>query len=520
MTVVMPETTPWKRPGRGSSDGASDNAKNSAATNAPGAEKRNEKTFGTSASPSAGDGSTSSIESAGSGSVRASWSFTGAKLATSRARDGDAPTVNVAGERADGLLVAHDDPLIDALERAVALEPADADLRAQLIRHLIERHLHDAARHHCMAGLWIAPDHLGLLAMARVVAEALEAPGVAAAFGRVADALGERAGEPLGGAHRHPKIESGPDEQHPADGEIDAALARILDEDERSRVRLADVAGLEHVKGRIRQSFLSPLHDPDVGRSYGVTARGGLLLYGPPGCGKTHLARALAGELGLRFIAVGLHDVLDMWFGASERNLHQLFESARERAPALVFFDEVDAVGHRRSRLQGSAGRNVVAQLLEELDPVDNRNDGLFVLGASNAPWDVDPALRRPGRFDRTLFVAPPDAAARSHLFEVFLRDRPVAEGVDVEVLAAATAGFSGADVRLVCDAAAQEAMSAAIRDGREVPVSQQHLVAAARTTSASTSAWFQGARNVVTFADRSGEYAELADHMRSEGLL
>src|SRR5206468_9093310 len=161
-----------------------------------------------------------------------------------------------------------------------------------------------------------------------------------------------------------------------------------------STVRLADVGGMTEVKQRLELAFLGPLRNPQLRAMYGKSLRGGLLLYGPPGCGKTFLARAVAGEMQARFLALSIVDVLNMWLGNSEKNLHEVFEAARRNAPCVLFFDEIDALGQKRSQLRQHAGRNVVNQLLAELDGVGDNNEGVFVLAATNHPWDVDTALR------------------------------------------------------------------------------------------------------------------------------
>ncbi len=178
---------------------------------------------------------------------------------------------------------------------------------------------------------------------------------------------------------------------------------------ERPGLQLADVAGLAEVKARLEAAFLAPMRNPDLRKLYGKSLRGGLLLYGPPGCGKTFIARAVAGELGARFMAVSFADVVDMYVGQSERNIREIFATARRNAPCVVFLDEVDAIGQKRSQLRTAPMRSAVNQLLLELDDVTGGNEGVFVLAATNHPWDVDSALRRPGRLDRTLLVLPPD---------------------------------------------------------------------------------------------------------------
>jgi AAA+ superfamily predicted ATPase len=281
---------------------------------------------------------------------------------------------------------------------------------------------------------------------------------------------------------------------------------------------LADVGGLEHVKSRLNTAFLAPASDPGLSAYYGKSLRGGLLLYGPPGCGKTYTARALAGELGARFHLVGIDDVLDMWLGESERKLHELFEAARHDAPALLFLDEIDALGRKRSQISG-AGRTAVSQLLTELDGVSSENEGLFVLAATNHPWDVDTALRRPGRLDRMVFVSPPDAPERAAILALHLRERPT-QNLDLAALAEGLDGFSGADLAHLCEGAAEFAMQEAMRTGDRRPISHHHLADAARETRQSTRPWFEIAQNVARFAGNDGEYHEMLAYMRRQDML
>jgi AAA+ superfamily predicted ATPase len=288
---------------------------------------------------------------------------------------------------------------------------------------------------------------------------------------------------------------------------------------EHSKVRLADVAGMTQVKERLEAAFLAPMRNPELRRLYGKSLRGGLLLYGPPGCGKTFIARAVAGELGARFMTVSFADIIDMFVGQSERNIHELFETARRNAPCVLFLDEVDAIGQKRSQLRNTPMRSAVNQLLLELDDLDGGNEGVFLLAATNHPWDVDSALRRPGRFDRTLLVLPPDSAAREAVFRYHLRERPVA-GVDLARLAKLTDSYSGADIAHICETASERALMDSIRRGEPRMIGQDDLEAAIAEVKPSLGAWFDTARNVALFANEGGAYDDLAAYLRKRRLL
>jgi AAA+ superfamily predicted ATPase len=298
----------------------------------------------------------------------------------------------------------------------------------------------------------------------------------------------------------------------------DAAAGRAFDA-ERPALRLADVAGLTEVKARLEAAFLAPMRNPELRKLYGKSLRGGLLLYGPPGCGKTFIARAVAGELGAHFMAVSFADIVDMYTGQSERNIREMFATARSSAPCVLFLDEVDAIGQKRSQLRSTPMRTTVNQLLLELDDVSGGNDGVFVLAATNHPWDVDSALRRPGRLDRTLLVLPPDEPAREAVFRYHLTGRPVA-GIQLSQLAGMTDGHSAADIAHICESAAELALLDSARSGQVRMIGQHDLVAAVVQVRPSLGPWFDSARNVALYANEGGAYDDLAAYLGKRKLL
>ena len=296
----------------------------------------------------------------------------------------------------------------------------------------------------------------------------------------------------------------------PGFGEPASPAAPALLGLEKPRITFQDVGGMEAVKEEIRLKIIHPLHFPDLYKAFGKASGGGLLLYGPPGCGKTYLARATAGEVQASFLSVGIAEILDMWLGNSEKNLHQLFELARAQAPCVLFFDEVDALAANRHDLRQSAGRTVINQFLEELDGVSASNEGVLVMAATNAPWHLDPAFRRPGRFDKITLVTPPDEGARASILDILLKGKPLADNVNAAAVAARTAGLSGADLRAVVEGAVDTRLRLSMRAGRPLPIEQSDLLDAAKLVKPSTKEWFATARNYALYSNEGGLYDEI----------
>jgi transitional endoplasmic reticulum ATPase len=271
---------------------------------------------------------------------------------------------------------------------------------------------------------------------------------------------------------------------------------------------------MDPVKEEIRLKIIHPLTHPEIYAAYGKKIGGGILMYGPPGCGKTYLARATAGEVQASFLSIGISDVLDMWIGQSEQKLHGVFQQARVHTPCVLFFDEVDALAAKRSDLRQSAARQVINQFLAELDGFDAANEGVLILAATNAPWHLDAAFRRPGRFDRIIFVPPPDAVARSEILRLHLVGKPIAE-IRFEQLVKATDGFSGADLHSLIDRAVEAKLSTAVRTGVPDPLTTGDLLAAAKQLRPTAKEWFSTARNHALYANESGLYDDVLQYLK-----
>ena len=407
-----------------------------------------------------------------------------------------------------------------ALAAALEARPDDLGVRVHLVDRLLTLGDARAAVEHVDALMEFGPTDASALDAAVRACEAAGDPRAAAldAARRALDgAIPPRGAEPVEGDEAEWSV---PDTADELLGEFESSAAPEelpFGELGLAGVNLDDVGGLDDVKQQIDRAFLAPLRNPEMARTFGKSAGGGLLLWGPPGCGKTFLARAIAGEMAANFYDVGIADVLDMWIGSSERNLASVFEAARRNAPCVLFFDEIDALGQKRSQLRFANGlRRVVNQLLAEMDGLSQDNDGLFVLGATNHPWDVDEALLRPGRFDRRVLVLPPDDAARAAILRYHLRGRPTG-GIDIGPLVERTEGYSGADLSFVVETAVEACLDASMRSGDVQPVETHHLMEALDQVGSTSGPWLETARNHVMYSNSSGEYDELEAYLKAQ---
>jgi SpoVK/Ycf46/Vps4 family AAA+-type ATPase len=283
---------------------------------------------------------------------------------------------------------------------------------------------------------------------------------------------------------------------------------------QKPNVSFSDVGGMEAVKKEIELKIIKPLLHPELYKAYGKKVGGGILLYGPPGCGKTFIAKATAGQVNAKFISVGLNDILDMWIGNSEKNLHEIFELARNNTPCVLFIDEIDALGASRSDMKQSSGRHLINQFLQELDGIDSTNEGVLIIGATNTPWNLDPAFRRPGRFDRIVFVPPPDVTTRESILRLKLNNKPTGT-IDLQSIAKKAENYSGADIDAIIDIAIEQKLESSFSDGIPKPLETNDLLNALKKHKPSTQEWFSTAKNFAMFANDSGLYDDILTYLK-----
>jgi SpoVK/Ycf46/Vps4 family AAA+-type ATPase len=266
-------------------------------------------------------------------------------------------------------------------------------------------------------------------------------------------------------------------------------------------VTFKDVGGLAEIKKAIEMKIIKPFKNPDLFTKFRKKSGGGVLLYGPPGCGKTFLAKATAGECNAHFINVSITDILDPYLGVSERNIRAIFEEARKQKPCVLFFDEIDSLGYKRSRLRGETVRTVIDEFLSQLQGFNTDNEGVLIIGATNMPWDVDEAFKRPGRFDKLLLVSPPDLEARKEIFKLKTQDLDI-KGIDYDQLASSTELYSGADIQNVIELASEYVISDILETGIERDIRMKDIELAIVETTPSTLEWISTVKNIIKFSD------------------
>ncbi|MFJ8087117.1 AAA family ATPase [Lysinibacillus sp. NPDC095746] len=281
----------------------------------------------------------------------------------------------------------------------------------------------------------------------------------------------------------------------------------------KEQITFTDVAGLDDLKKTITLRIISPFYNKGLFAKFRKKVGGGVLLYGPPGCGKTFIAKATAGECKANFYPVHITDILNRYIGESEQNLKAAFDKARFQKPSIMFFDEVDTIGMSRSKASEYT-RGIIDTFLTELEGIDTSTDEVLIMAATNTPWDIDSALKRPGRFDRLIFVAPPDKKAREQIFKLKLAGR-YAKEIDVETLAAQTEFFSGADIENTIELATENVLAEILATGDERPITTNDLLHVLEEIQPSTLEWLRTAKNYVKYANQSGLYNDVEKYLR-----
>lgn len=246
---------------------------------------------------------------------------------------------------------------------------------------------------------------------------------------------------------------------------------------EKPTLRFSDVAGLDDVKEDIRLKMIYPFEHGELAEKFGIRAGGGVLMYGPPGTGKTMLAKATAGEIDATFFRISPADVLSKWVGEAEQNIKKLFDAAAAETRSIIFIDEIEALVPARRDEGSSVMQRVVPQILQGVEGFDKKaGRPILLMGATNVPWQLDPAMLRPGRFDEKVYIPLPDLTARHKMLEIYLGKRPVSEDVDLPSLAQRLDGYSGADIKYICDRAATIPFLQSVASGQDGQITQTVL--------------------------------------------
>ena len=289
----------------------------------------------------------------------------------------------------------------------------------------------------------------------------------------------------------------------------------------RSKINFSLVGGLHEVKEALKMAVVYPSKHHELFKFYKKKICRGVLLYGPPGCGKTYIAKAVAGECEAEFFDIKITDIYNKYYGESEKSIHDIFEMARECAPSIIFIDEIDAIGSKRDSRLEQFEKRIVNQLLIEISDAENDNSDITVLVATNTPWNVDPALRRPGRFDKLIFIPPPDIEAREEIFKITMKKRPVEDDIDFKKLAKITENYSAADIVQICEEATDIPLKDMLLNKRSSKnknwrkINMGDFISVIEKRKSSLTNWFNYARQEITESGESETFRELSDMIK-----
>ncbi len=262
---------------------------------------------------------------------------------------------------------------------------------------------------------------------------------------------------------------------------------------QKPKINFKNIAGMQSLKEEIRMKIIEPLLHPELYEYFDQKTGGGILMYGPPGCGKSFIAEATAGEAGVTFFHVKASDLKSKWLGESEKNIASLFEAARPNQPCIIFFDEFEALGGERTRTDEHT-RNLVSQLLTEMDGVGNKDKQILLLAATNEPWSIDVALRREGRFGTSIFIPQPDLNTRKEILKLMLEKKPLDKSVSIENLALITEHYSGADLKALVNKATENVLRECIKTNKKRNITNSDFKEALLKITPTTYLWYKHA--------------------------
>ncbi|MBS3174605.1 AAA family ATPase [Candidatus Woesearchaeota archaeon] len=289
-------------------------------------------------------------------------------------------------------------------------------------------------------------------------------------------------------------------------------------EEKKSNIKFKDICGLQDLKDEIKLKIIEPLKYPEVFKRFNKKIGGGIIMYGPPGCGKTLMAEAAANEAGVKFFNLNAANLRSKYVGESEKNISNIFKEIRQNAPCIVFFDEFENLGEDRNT-GTKYSRNEVSQLLQEMDGFGNKDKQVLFIAATNAPWFIDIALRREGRFGDSIFVGHPDLQARKGIFIQNLIKKPISGNVNFNYLAEKTNYFSGAEIVSVCENATDKVLKEFIKNKKLRQISMEDLETAILNKKPLASKWYDNAVRVLRNTG-DNEFLEVIEKNYNHNLI